>query len=79
MPTKEELALEQKKMRRLRTIVDLVTAILYQGDHSAAEAYALVEATKRNVLKLFPGKGDTFDLIYRPRFERIIKQKLQSN
>lgn len=79
MPTKEELALEEKKMRRLRTIIDLVTAILYQGDHNAAEAYAIIDATKRSVLKLFPGKGETFDLIYRPRFERIIRERLQSN
>lgn len=79
MPTKEELALEQKKMRRLRTIVDLVSAILHQGEHSASEAHALIDATKRSVLKLFPGKGETFELIFRPRFERIIQERLQSN
>ena len=66
-------------MRRLRTIVDLTTAILYQGNLTAAEALELVAATKKSVLELFPDKGDTFDLIYKPRFERIIKERLKSN
>lgn len=66
-------------MRKLRTIVDLTAALLYQGDHSGAEALALIEATKKSVLQLCPGKEDAFELIYRPRFERILQEKLQSN
>ncbi len=79
MPTPEEIADENRRMRRLRTIVDLTAAILAQGEHSAAEALALVEAAKRSVLQLFPDKEATFELIYRPRFERIIRERLRSN
>lgn len=79
MATPTEIAEEQKKMRRLRTIVDLIAACLYQGEHTPAEALALIEATKKSVLQLFPDKEETFNLIYKPRFERILKERLRSN
>lgn len=79
MPTPEAIATEQKKMRRLRTIVDLTAAVLYQGNLTTTEALKLVAATKKSVLNLFPDKEDTFDLIYKPRFDRIIKERLKSN
>lgn len=79
MSTPEDIAEEKRKMRLLRFIVDLTAAILYQGNQSAAEAIALVEATRKRVLSLFPGKEETFDLIYKPRFERIIRERLRSN
>ncbi|MFQ5637492.1 MAG: hypothetical protein ACE5IR_05805 [bacterium] len=76
MPTQQEIEEEQRKIRRLRTIVDLTTAILQQGNYSAAEAQALVAATKKSVVQLFPGAEEPFDLIYKPRFERIIKERI---
>jgi hypothetical protein len=79
MPTTQEIAEERKKMRRLRTIVDLTAAMLSQGNLSTPEALKLVAATKKSVLSLFPDKEETFDLIYKPRFERIIKERLKSN
>lgn len=79
MPTPKEMAEEQKKMQRLRTIVDLTTAMLSQGNLTTPEALKLVTATKKSVLSLFPDKEETFDLIYKPRFERIIKERLKSN
>jgi len=79
MPTPEELEQEEKKMRKLRILVDFTTAVLYQGKLSLPEMIQLVKATRQNVLELFPDKGDTFDLIYKPRFERIIKERLERN
>ncbi|MFQ5824204.1 MAG: hypothetical protein ACE5JB_09135 [bacterium] len=79
MAAPEEIAEEQKKIRQLRTIVDLTAVVLYQGNLTPLEALELVEATKKSVLSLFPDKEETFDLIYKPRFERIIKDRLKSN
>jgi len=70
---------EQRKMRLLRTIVDLTSAILCQGNLSMPEAIELISATKKGVIQLFPGKEDVYDLIYRRRFERIIKERLEEN
>ena len=60
-------------------IVDLTTALLYQENLSINEALELMAATKRQVLALFPDKEEAYDLIYKPRFERIIKERLKSN
>jgi hypothetical protein len=50
----------------------LVTEQIAQGGIDRAEAEALVAATRRRALELFPGKGDTFDLVLAPRFARLI-------
>ena len=75
----EQLADEQRKMRILRIIVDLTVAILHQGNLSTPEALELIKATKKGVLELFPEKEDVYDLIYKPRFERIIRETLEDN
>ncbi len=74
-----ELREEQRKMRYLKMIIDLTSAILRQGNLSIPEAIQLVNATKKSVLQLFPDKEDVYNLIYRPRFERIIKERLEEN
>lgn len=74
-----ELREEHRKMRYLRMIIDLTSAILRQGNLSIPEAIQLVNATKKSVLQLFPDKEDVYNLIYRPRFERIIKERLDEN
>lgn len=79
MATRSERAEEQRKMRYLRTVVDLTAAILHQGNLSLPEALDLVEATKAHVLHYFPDKGAVYDLIYTPRFERIINENIISN
>lgn len=62
-------------MRRLRFIMSLTTADLMQGDHTLEEARAIVERARRAALVLFPGKGDVFDLVLRPRLNRIILER----
>jgi hypothetical protein len=37
-----------------------------------SEAQKLVAAARGLAEDLFPGKGDVFDLLYRPRFGRLI-------
>lgn len=75
----QKLEEEQRNMRLLRTIVDLTAAVLRQGNLTIPEAIELIRATKKRALQLFPGKEDVYDLIYRPRFERIIKERLGEN
>ncbi|HDQ00201.1 MAG TPA: hypothetical protein ENN22_13610 [bacterium] len=70
---------ENRKMRYLRFIVDVTEARLYQEDLSTVEAIILTKSVREAVLKLFPGKDETYDLIYTPRFNRILKHRLISN
>ena len=72
---REILAEEEKRMRRLRWIVDLNQAVLMQADLTLREAFDIVKNTKQAVLALFPDKGEVFDLLYARRFKRIIRDR----
>ena len=66
---------ENRKIRFLRFLVDLSITTIQQNDLSLEEALKIVEDVKRVACNLFPGKEETFDLIYRPRFLRVIHAK----
>ncbi len=66
---------EEKKMRRLRFIVDLAEAVLMQSSLSLRESLDLIDQTKKAALVLFPDKESVYDLIYMPRFRRIIAER----
>ena len=74
---KEEIIEENKKMRYLRFIVDFSISYIQQSQITVDEAMGLVEDIRKQALTLFPGKDDAFDLVYRPRFKRIINEKFQ--
>ena len=78
-PSKKEIEEEEKRMRYLRMIIDLTMAVLTQANLSVPEALELIAHTRRKVLILFPDKEETYNLIYKPRFERIIKENLETN
>lgn len=70
-----EVAEENRKIRYLRFLVDFSVLSIQQDDLSLEEAEKLVENVKRAACALFPGKEETFELIYRPRFNRIIEER----
>jgi hypothetical protein len=72
---KEALLAEEKKLRRMRRAMDVTAALLWQVNLTLEEAQDVVQHAKDIALQLFPGKGDTFDLIYGSRFRRILTEK----
>jgi len=74
-PNPPALQQENLKIRRLRVIVDLVSTLLRQTEMSLPEAVRLVQAVRTQALQLFPGKETTYDLLYAPRFARILREK----
>ncbi len=70
-----EIALENRKIRRLRILVDFTMALIAQSEIPLEEAQALAAAVKKQAVLMFPDKGDTYDLIYGSRFRRLITQK----
>ena len=67
---------EERRIQWLRVQVDVTRAILYQDPELDLEtAREMVVELRREVLKQFPGKEDTFDLILLPRFERILRER----
>lgn len=75
MATAEEIAEENRKIRFLRMLVDFSMQLILQADLPLEDALKLVEAVKGHACRLFPGKEETFELIYRPRFRRILAEK----
>ncbi len=72
----ENILLEEKNLRRLRFIVDLAQAVLMQqADLTLKEAFAIMRNTKLAALNLFPDKEQVFELVYAPRFRRIITER----
>jgi len=71
----EFLREEEKKMRRLRYIVDLTEAVLVQSNLTLRESLELMDQTKKAALVLFPDTESVYDLIYMPRFRRIIEER----
>lgn len=76
-----EIEEERRKVRFLRHLVDFSILEIQESDLPYEKALELVEGVKRAVSGLFPGKEDTFELIYRPRFMRVIREKygIESN
>ena len=75
-PDPKALADERRRVRELRTSVDLACAVLRQGRLSRAEADDIVAAVRRRALALFPDKVHVFDLVLAPRLQRIIDEVL---
>ena len=72
---KEALLAEERKLRRLGRAMDIAAALLWQVELTLEEAQDVVSHAKKTALQLFPGKEDTFDLIYGSRFRRILVEK----
>jgi hypothetical protein len=75
MPTEAEILEENRQVRRLQWVVDLVMNVIGQTEMPVEEAAELVAATRQYALRLFPDKEQTYDLIYRPRFQRLLAEK----
>lgn len=75
MATLEALEEEDRHVRQLRTVVQLALGAIAQTDLGPAEAERLVAAVRGTALRLFPGKELAFDLIYLPRFRRLLAER----
>lgn len=71
---------ENRNIRRLRFLVNLTYATIAQDDSMTLEqAWEHVRALKGAAVAMFPGKEQTFDLIYLPRFSRLLAERFRAN
>ena len=75
MATPEELKEEDRRLRQLQLVVGLTMSVICQTKLSLEEASRMVAAVRQLALKLFPGKELAFDLIYQPRFRRLLAER----
>ncbi|MBF6568435.1 MAG: hypothetical protein IVW54_06125 [Candidatus Binataceae bacterium] len=71
---------ENRNIHRLRFLVNLTYATIAQ-DYSMTldQAWEHVRALKGTAVAMFPGKDETFDLIYLPRFSRLLAERFRAN
>ena len=69
------LSEEERKLRRIRFLVDFALEFIRSQDITHDKAIGIVEAVRRQALRLFPGKEETFEIIYAPRFKRLLNEK----
>lgn len=69
---------EARKIRRLQMMVSMVTSVLGQDPNlTIEEASELVANTKRAALAMFPDKELAFDILYKPRLQRLMKERFR--
>ena len=67
---------ENKRLRRLQIMMSMVMQVISeQSDLSLEEASELVASTRKAALNLFPGKELAYDLIYKPRLQRLMNER----
>ena len=71
---------EQKLLRRLQMMMNLVMQTIAQdGSLSIDEASQMIADSRKAALAMFPGKELAYDLIWRPRFQRLMRERFRIN
>jgi len=73
-----EQAEEQRLLRRLQMMMNLVMQTIAQDRSlSIDEASQMIADSRRAALAMFPGKELAYDLIWRPRFQRLMRERFR--
>ena len=74
----EERLQEQKLIRRLQLMMNLVMQTIAQdGSLTIDEAAQMVADSRSAALAMFPGKELAYDIIWRPRFQRLMRERFR--
>jgi hypothetical protein len=73
----EELE-EARKLRRLQWMIGMVLSAIYQDPNLTVEqASELVANAKNAALGMFPGKELAFEILYKPRLQRAMRDRFR--
>ena len=74
----EERAEEQKLIRRLQMMMNMVMQVIAQDQSLMVDdAAQMIADSRRAALAMFPGKELAYDLIWRPRFQRLMRERFR--
>jgi hypothetical protein len=73
----EQIAEEARRAQKVRQVVDIATNLIMQSGMTRSEAETLVKAVRERILLLFPDGEQTYEIIYAPRFRRLIDEFTQ--
>lgn len=77
--TGKEAALEEAKLiRRLQIMMNMVMQVVAQDATLTVEdASQMIADARTAALTMFPGKELAYDLIWRPRFQRLMRERFR--
>jgi RNase H-fold protein (predicted Holliday junction resolvase) len=69
---------EGQRLRRLQFMMNLVMQVIAQDPRlTVDEASQMVADSRTAALAMFPGKELAYDLLYRPRFQRLMRERFR--
>jgi hypothetical protein len=67
---------ESRKLRRLQVMIGMVMSVIGQDPNlTLEEASELAAGARRAALAMFPGKELAFDILYKPRLQRLMNER----
>ncbi|MFZ3343432.1 MAG: hypothetical protein WA609_19745 [Terriglobales bacterium] len=69
---------EARRIRRLQVMMNMVMSVISQDpDLTVEEAAEMAANARRAALSMFPDKELAYDLIYRPRIQRLMSERFR--
>ena len=69
---------EARRLRRLQMMMSMVMSVIGQDpDLTLEEAAEMAANARRAALTLFPDKELAYDIIYRPRLQRLMDERFR--
>ncbi len=74
----DEVEDEARRIRRLQVMMSMVTSVISQDPGiTVEEASELAAGAKRAALAMFPDKELAYDLLYKPRLQRLMRERFR--
>jgi len=71
-----EVDQEARNLRRLQIMISMVMSVIGQDPNlTIEEASELAAGAKRAALAMFPDKELAYDLLYKPRLQRLMNER----
>jgi hypothetical protein len=75
---RREAADEARLIRRLQVMISMVSSVISQDPGiTVEEASELAAGAKRAALAMFPDKELAYDLLYKPRLQRLMRERFR--
>jgi len=74
--TKEEQLEERRKIRRLQLMMDMVMSVIGQDPNlTVDQAAEMVADSRRAALAMVPDKELAYNILYKPRLQRLMRER----
>ena len=69
---------EARRIRRLQMMISMVMSVISQDpDLTLEEASEMAANARRAALAMFPGKEFAYDILYKPRLQRLLNERFR--